>query len=152
VPYPRRLTSKRGGPKAPPRKVAEAFVCPECGARLERHGRMWQGRWMCPRALSHTKIITDDEMLRRVRRLVRKAGYRRWTAEGLLYVQARVAYWSLRNEADEQRSRRLRRHLDRVLTELAEQAGRTADEYNAARELAHRQHLCGEPARDADGV
>jgi hypothetical protein len=88
---PARYQSRRGGFKRPPRKVRAVFTCPECGTLLERG----ETGWVCPKAM-HGRIVPDAVLLDRLYDAVIRAGYRRYTAQGIFRRQKRVQFWMRR--------------------------------------------------------
>ena len=91
--YPNYLTSKRAGDcKRPPKLVADLFECEICHAALV----LQDTGWVCPQSL-HGKILSNAELLERLRERMQRLDYRRWTPEGILYIQLRVQFWKERN-------------------------------------------------------
>ncbi len=89
---PAYLRSRRsGGFKLPPPRIRHVFCCADCGAPLERASC----GWVCPKL--HGKIVPDGVLLDRLRQAIAAAGYRRYTANGLIYKQLRVQFWVRRN-------------------------------------------------------
>lgn len=102
---PKSLLDAQGEPKRPPAKLRALFECPACGASLERTSRYW----VCPTDLGHTKLVSDQVLLAKLKKAMR-GRYRRWTAIGILRIQLRVRRRlgvRLKRERERERARSL---------------------------------------------
>jgi ribosomal protein L37AE/L43A len=82
---PSYLKSKRGGYLPVPKRIRDAFKCPECGAQLTKPDKLW----VCPNAL-HGKAYSDGTLAVKLDEAIAEAGYKQIKGARVVMKQRRI--------------------------------------------------------------